>query len=129
MHPAPDEPTTPPTGDSPPPYPPAGAVSQPYYAGPMAPATSGWAIASLASAIFGIWPAPFVGSVLGIIFGHVALRDIRRSNGQREGRRAALAGLIIGYASLVVLALVIVAIVVFRVRFGHFHRFRLIPMP
>lgn len=85
----------------PPPYPPPGQSGygspypgyQPYYPGPMPPSTNPWAIASLICSIVGI-------SILGIIFGHIALGEIRRSNGWQVGRGMALAGLIIGYAEV-----------------------------
>ncbi|MBF6589861.1 MAG: DUF4190 domain-containing protein [Ktedonobacterales bacterium] len=90
-------------------YPPAGAVGQPYYAGPMAPATSGWAIASLISSIAGICTIG-LGAIVGVIFGHIALSEIKRSNGMQQGRGVAIAGLIIGYAQIAIGILLILII-------------------
>ena len=46
-----------------------------------------------------------VGSILGIIFGHIAQSDIKKSNGRLTGDGLALAGLIIGYATLGLVAI------------------------
>ena len=48
-----------------------------------------------------------IGSLLGIIFGHRARREIRQSGGYQGGDGLALAGIIVGYVSLVLWALVI----------------------
>lgn len=55
--------------------------------------TSGMAIASLALSLVGI-------GLLAIIFGHMALSDIEKSEDQVEGKGMAVAGLIIGYIGL-----------------------------
>jgi hypothetical protein len=82
----------------------------------MAPSTSGWAIASLILSLANWVILPGVGAILGVIFGHIALGEIKRSQGHVEGRGLAMAGLIIGYVSLAlfvcVLAVVIVAVAV-----------------
>jgi Domain of unknown function (DUF4190) len=66
--------------------------------------TSGLAIASL---VFGIltWTAlPFIGALLAIIFGHNARNEIRRAPpGTIEGDGMALAGLILGWAHMLIL--------------------------
>lgn len=61
-----------------------------YAAPPMAPATSGWAIASLICGIIGF-------SILAIIFGYVGRSEIKNSGGRITGDGLALAGLIIGW--------------------------------
>ncbi|MHB8646518.1 MAG: DUF4190 domain-containing protein [Thermomicrobiales bacterium] len=70
------------------------------------PRTSGFAIASLLCSIASWFLIPFFGGVLGVIFGHIARREIRRSQGWMSGDGLALAGLIIGYIHI---ALVILA--------------------
>lgn len=60
--------------------------------------TNGLAVASLVLSI--IWLAG-LGSLLAVIFGASARRQIRESNGAREGDGIALAGLIIGIVGLV----------------------------
>ena len=90
-----------------------GQPARGYYAGPMAPATSGYAIASLICSLLGYIGVFGFGPLLGIIFGHLALREIDRSNGMLQGRGLAQAGLILGYIALglVLLMLVVVAII------------------
>jgi Domain of unknown function (DUF4190) len=71
---------------------------------PMAASTNGYAIASLVCSIvcfFGI------GSLLGIIFGVKARREISASRGYQSGDGLALAGIIIGIVTLVVSIVVI----------------------
>jgi hypothetical protein len=61
------------------------------------PATNQYAILSLALSIAWIF---FVGSVLGVIFGHLAMAQIRESGGQEIGRGNAMIGLIVGYVGI-----------------------------
>src|SRR5215469_731179 len=88
-----------------PPYPPThyAPVPQPpvYYhpeSAPMPVPTSGWAIASLVCSLVG---AP----LLGIIFGYIAIGEVRDSFGRITGAGIAKAGMII---SLVEMSLVVV---------------------
>jgi hypothetical protein len=65
------------------------------------------AIASLVcSLVWFVW----IGSVLGVIFGHVALAETRRDP-HVSGRGLAIAGLVIGYGALGLLALGILSAV------------------
>lgn len=90
----------------PPSYPPSGSQpygqpqqyapppqGYPYAAPPMAPSTSGWAIASLVCAILGV-------SLLAIIFGYIGRNEIKNSGGRVTGDGLALAGLIIGWIEI-----------------------------
>ncbi len=61
--------------------------------------TSGLAIASLVTSILLFWFYG-IGSILGIIFGHIARAEIKKSNGTLTGDGLALTGLIIGYVTL-----------------------------
>lgn len=76
----------------------------------MAPATSGYAIASLVCSLLGYIGVFGIGPLLGIIFGHMAIREIDRSNGLLQGRGLAQAGLILGYIAL---GLILLAVVLF----------------
>jgi hypothetical protein len=67
--------------------------------------TSGMAIASLVLGICGI-------SLLAIIFGIVALNQIKNSNGFLTGKGMAIAGIILGSVAIVITIIVIVALVV-----------------
>lgn len=97
------------------PYQPYQQYGQPgaYYAGPMAPATSGYAIASLICSILGFVGVFGFGPILGVIFGHMALREIDRSNGHLQGRGLAQAGLILGYIALGLVALLLLFFLIF----------------
>jgi hypothetical protein len=71
---------------------------------PIVQTTNGSAIVSLVLSVLGLCG---IGSLLGIIFGHRARREIRQSGGYQGGDGLALAGIIVGYVSLVLWALVI----------------------
>jgi hypothetical protein len=109
-------------GGGPPGYPPppAHAVSphsvggypqpygyQPYGGYPRPRDTNGFAIASLVCSLLGI-VLVFVGPLLGLIFGLVALRQLERS--RAGGRGLAIAGMIVGGVVLVLNIAVLVAI-------------------
>ncbi|HEX6541569.1 MAG TPA: DUF4190 domain-containing protein [Ktedonobacterales bacterium] len=101
------------------PYQPYVQPGQPYYQGPMAPATSGYAIASLVCSLLGYIGVFGFGPILGIIFGHLALREIDSSNGMLQGRGLAQAGLILGYIALgLVLLVVLIIFIVFVIGAG-----------
>jgi hypothetical protein len=67
---------------------------------PMAPRTSTNAIISLIGSIAGISLLPILGSIVGIICGHMAKSEIKRSAGMVTGNGLATAGLIIGYLTI-----------------------------
>lgn len=83
----PSYPPPPPGGYGPPPPPPGG-----YGYPPRAVGTNGMAIASLVCSLFG-WIC-IIGGILGIIFGFMALGQIRQSG--QGGRGLAIAGIVIG---------------------------------
>lgn len=97
----------------PPPPPQLRAEAGPYRPGPPymppQPTVEGFAIASLVLAILWIW---WIGSLLAVIFGHVALSQIKRSNGWKTGRGMAMAGVVLGWLGLALLVTVLVAAVV-----------------
>jgi Domain of unknown function (DUF4190)/Domain of unknown function (DUF1707) len=65
---------------------------------------NGLAIASVVVGVLWMW---WLGSVAAVVMGHIALRQIESSGGMQSGRRAALAGLSIGYFGLTILLTVI----------------------
>lgn len=86
-------------------YPPPGYVPYgPAPAAPIAARTNGLAIASLVLGLLWLYG---VGSILAMIFGHVAMSQIDGSRGGQTGRGMALAGAILGYIGTAVLVLVI----------------------
>jgi hypothetical protein len=96
----------PPGGMYPPPptypgygMPPYGAI-YPYYPVPFAPSTNVFAVASLILAIAGFAGLGLVGSILGVIFGHVAQNQIKTAVPPQEGQGLASAGTIVGYIGI-----------------------------
>ncbi len=84
------------------------------YGSPAPRSNSGTAIASLVCGILGWTVLPFIGSVLAIILGHMAMGEIKRSGGLMGGKGMATVGLILGYAAIVLSLIgVILAISIF----------------
>lgn len=66
------------------------------------PETNGMAIGSLVTGICGLaCVLPFIGSLLGVVLGHLSLSEIKRSEGRYTGRELAVWGLVTGYIGLV----------------------------
>lgn len=71
------------------------------------PQTNGLAIASLVLSILGlVGMLPLLGTILGLIFGYSAKRQIAQSRGSQGGEGLAQAGVIIGWVTLGLYALV-----------------------
>jgi hypothetical protein len=95
------------TADVTPPAPAAPPAPAPYAAAPApGPETNGLAIASLTAGI--LWIG-WLGSIAAVIFGHVALSQIKRSNGRETGQGLAIAGLVLGWFGVGVLLLIVLA--------------------
>jgi len=77
--------------------------------------TSTLAVIALVAGILGWTLLPFLGSLGGIIFGHMARGEIRRSNGQLDGDGLAVTGLVLGWINV---GLWIVGIIAFIMFFG-----------
>ncbi len=77
--------------------------------------TSTLAVIALVAGILGWTLLPFLGSLGGIIFGHMARREIRRSHGQLDGDGLAVTGLVLGWINV---GLWIVGIIAFIMFFG-----------
>jgi hypothetical protein len=91
---------------SPPPPPaPVAPAPSPYYAPAVAyPTTNGLAVASLVAGF--LWLG-WLGSILAVIFGHIAIGQINRSGGRESGTGLAVAGLVLGYMGVATLLLVL----------------------
>jgi hypothetical protein len=81
----------------------------------VAPPTNGLAIAAL---VLGILWVGWLGSVLAIIFGHVAVSQINGSGGSQGGKGMAIAGLVLGYVGIAVFLIVFVIPWLFIVLFA-----------
>lgn len=68
---------------------------------------------AIASMVLGIVWIYWIGSILAVIFGHVALRQIKQSNGSQSGRGMAIAGVVLGYVGLVTFVLFFVLALAF----------------
>ena len=77
---------------------------------PVVKRDSTLAIISLVSGIVGWTILPFIGSIVAIITGHLAKKEIRESGNMMSGDGMALAGLILGYTMIGVSLLVLLII-------------------
>lgn len=92
------------------PYGAAGQYGAPYGYG--APAkTNTLAIVSLVASLAGLIIVPFIGSIVGVITGHMSLSQLK-SNGE-EGRGLALAGTIVGWVGIGLSIIGIFALIAF----------------
>ena len=93
---------------SPPPAPVPAPLAPPYapYPAPVYQSTNGLAVASLVAGF--LWIG-WLGSILAVIFGHIALGQINRSGGREGGSGLAIAGLVLGYMGVATLLLVLLA--------------------
>jgi hypothetical protein len=67
--------------------------------------TNGLAIASM---VLGILWLYWIGSVLALVFGYTAIRQIDRSGGNESGRGMAIAGIVLGWVGIGTVTLVII---------------------
>lgn len=85
------------------------SLTAPQAAVTIARSTNGLAIASM---VLGILWLYWVGSILALIFGYQARRQIRESGGRQGGGGMATAGIVLGWIGVAVLALVVIALVI-----------------
>lgn len=97
---------------------PAGPFAPPPVAAPVAygPHADVKAIFSLILGILGIVPFSILAGIPAIILGHLAVRDINHSQGQRTGKGMATAGLVMGYLSIFLLIVFIALPNILRAR-------------
>lgn len=93
------QPSGPPPGPAP--------VGYPYYQYAPAQAVNGLAIASL---VLGILWVYWVGSILALVFGYMALKQIRERS--ETGRGMAIAGVVLGWIGVATGVLLIVAVII-----------------
>lgn len=87
--------------------------SSPVWAPPASSQVSGMAIASL---VLGLAWFYWIGSILALVFGYVARREIDRDPANVSGRGMATAGIVLGWIWMGVLVVVIVVAVVISLR-------------
>ena len=75
--------------------------------------TSTLAIISLVSGLLGWTVLPFLGSIVAVICGHMARKEIRLAPDRLEGDGLAIAGLVLGYLSIAMAVLAVMALFLF----------------
>jgi hypothetical protein len=75
--------------------------------------TSSLAIVSLVTGLLGWTFAPWLGSIIAIITGHMARAEIRRDPAGLEGDGLAVAGLVLGWAMILLTLLTVFTFVLF----------------
>lgn len=91
------------------PYPPYGGQQQYQYAQPRP--NNSMALVSLIAGIAGLTLVPFIGSVVAVITGHMARKEIARTG--EEGSGLATAGLVTGWIGVGLGALALIATLLF----------------
>ncbi|HEX3456261.1 MAG TPA: DUF4190 domain-containing protein [Gaiellaceae bacterium] len=74
------------------------------YPPPLHVRTNGLAIAALVS---GLLFFTLIGAVLGIVFGHLSLGQIKASRGWQRGSGMALAGIVLGWSAVVIVVVAV----------------------
>ena len=85
----------------------------PVYRAPPARPTCTTAVVSLIAGLLGWLMLPLIGPIVAIITGHMARGEIRRSNGSLDGDGLAIAGLILGYLQIALIAILVLIVVIF----------------
>lgn len=88
------------------PPPPPGAAPPPGPAPSVRVRLNGFAVASMVLGILGIFG---VTAVLSVVFGHLALSQIKAHKGWQRGTGMALAGVILGWSFIAIIVLALVA--------------------
>ncbi|HKR75500.1 MAG TPA: DUF4190 domain-containing protein [Rhodanobacter sp.] len=95
------------------------------YQPPYRSTTSSLAIVSLVFGVLAWCMLPFIGALVAVICGHLARNEIRRApvDQRIEGDGMAIAGMVLGYAQLVLSVLAVfflIAALVFGLGIAHF---------
>jgi hypothetical protein len=104
-----------PTSPSSPPFAPAPTAVPPTWPAPTSPAVAvalpvpagvnGLAVASLALGVaWNFW----IGSIVAVVLGHVALAQIKGSQGFQSGRGLAIAGVVLGWVGVAILVVLLI---------------------
>ena len=102
---APPPPSVPPPPPPPPPAAPGWSAPAGSYGYVRPTRTNGFAVASM---VLGILWLYWLGSILALVFGYIALSQIKNSEGTQSGRGMAIAGIVLGYVGVALIALVVV---------------------
>jgi hypothetical protein len=80
---------------------------------------NGKAIASLVLGIFGIASCPILGSIIALILGYQARREIAASSGWQTGDQLAKAGVILGWIGIAIYVVLFIVFVIILVNDPH----------
>ncbi len=83
------------------------------YQPPYSPPSNGLAIFSLIAGIAGLTILPTIGSIVALITGYIAKRQIEESRGAMGGSGMAKAGIILGWIGVALLALGLCALIAY----------------
>jgi small-conductance mechanosensitive channel len=70
--------------------------------------TSGLAISSLVFGIASWFVIPFIGSIVAVIAGHMARKNIRLNPETKQGDALAIAGLILGWLNILTMVIMLI---------------------
>lgn len=93
-------------------------MGQSYQTAQPSPPNSGLAIGSLIASILGLTALPTIGSIVGLILGYMARRQIEESMGRMGGEGMAKAGIIIGWVGVGLTVLGVCLVVASFLLFG-----------
>ena len=82
--------------------------------------TSTLAIVSLIAGIVGLTVVPLIGSIVAVVTGHMAKREIRESGGAISGDGLATAGLVMGYVGIGFAVLGLCFLLIWLIAFASF---------
>lgn len=86
-----------------------------YTSAPAGPPTNGMAIASLIASILGLTLFPTIGSIVGLVLGYMARKEIRESGGAMTGDGLATAGIIIGWIGVALTVIFACIVILFLI--------------
>lgn len=88
-------------------------MNEPYQQAPPAVPTNSMALTSLIAGIIGWTAAPFLGSLVAIVTGHIAKKELKERMGRESGDGMATAGLVMGYIQIIPTVLCVCSFLVF----------------
>ena len=89
--------------------PPPGQFAAPFQPAYVQRSTNGMAIASM---VLGILWLYWIGSILALVFGYMARKQIAESQGTQQGGGMATAGIVLGWIGVGILAAVVVVAII-----------------
>src|SRR2546427_7619560 len=99
----------------------SGGIPPPASPPPHYAPTNGMAIASLVCGVLGVTTFPLIASILAVVFGGIAQREIAAAGGAMGGDSLARAGRILGWIGIGVAILGLVLVLIFLFAVGTVH--------